>query len=104
VKPIETEADCVLLEGVELPERLRRGRLLVTESNPAELFGSRSEHYLLVRHLGPFTLADGHEPVQEGGRVRLKLKTVEGAQVVYRLQTPEEASRPVTLPESSTAM
>lgn len=104
VKPIETEADCVLLEGVELPERLRRGRLLVTESNPAELFGSRSEHYLLVRHLGPFTLADGHEPVQEGGRVRLKLKTVEGAQVVYRLQAPEEASRPVTLPESSTAM
>jgi len=84
VKPIETEADC-------------------TERHRAELFGSASEHYLLVRHLGPFTLADGHERVREGGRVRLKLKTVEGAQVVYRLQTPEEASRPVTLPDSSTA-
>jgi hypothetical protein len=96
LKPMKAEVDFALLEGVELPE-LREGRILITQRTRAELFGSPSEHYLLIRHL-PFVLADDEDPVQQDGRVYLKLKTADEAQVVYRLQTLEEAMRSVTLP------
>ncbi len=100
MKPLETDVALELVDGTErlVQDRLQDGRFLITERNPAELFGERSETYLLARHVGPFTLVDGYEPGVANGRICLKLRTVDGAQVVYRLQTFEEARQPVVLP------
>lgn len=92
-RPLETELEIELVKGALLPERLRETGFRLTDPRPAELFGATSERYRVARHLGPFLLADGHEPEQVGERVRLKLKSADGAQLVYQLQPIEIPSR-----------
>ena len=59
MKPMETEMALKLHEGkLPVKEELLMGRLLVTDSKPAELFGAASDRFLLVRHFGPFTVVD----------------------------------------------
>ena len=102
IDPMETEMAFTVHEGTELPTREKplKGRFLVTDSKPAELFGVASERFYVVRHLGPFTVVDDKdlEGKKPGSRVRLKLKSVPDARVVYRLLTRDQVRQLTQLP------
>ena len=106
IDPTETEAQFRLNESAEFPaDQLSEGRFLLSDASPAEIFGEASARFLVVRHLGPFCLADGEEPPTgaiPGESIRLKLKTVPEALIVHRLQEPQELGQPTIHPSLGT--